>query len=237
MTPPIVVDRLSKRYRSVSACDRISFTVESGQCVGLIGPNGAGKTSLLSCLAGLRLPTTGVVRIDGHDPTRLPHAGSALGYAFDPPPLTTDLTAEGCIVWEALAQGLSISQAQSVIARYDLSDYARRRVGRMSTGQRQRVAIAASLVGDPDVVILDEPTNGLDIEASRWLRDLIVDRTARGKTTVVSSHQLGEVRRIVDRMIVIDRSLRYDGAVPAGSDEELESWYLAQIGREAEVAR
>lgn len=235
MTASIVVQAFSKRYGSVLACDGISFSIEPGECVGLLGPNGAGKTSLLSCMAGLRLPSEGSVRVAGHTPTRVPRAGSTLGYVFDPPGLTTDFTAEGCIRWEALAQGLSADAARDAVARYGITDFARRRVGKMSTGQRQRVAIAASLVGDPAVLILDEPTNGLDIEAARWLRELIADRTRRGKTTVVSSHQLGEVRRIVDRVIVVNKVLKYDGVIPAGSDEELETWYLTAVGHAREV--
>ncbi|GAA3283337.1 ABC transporter ATP-binding protein [Nesterenkonia halobia] len=235
MTTIVAVENLSKRYGSVDACQDISFVTEAGQCVGLLGPNGAGKTSLLSCMVGIKLPSDGTVRIDGQPPTHLVGGGALLGYVFDPPSLTTDFTGEGCLVWEALAQGLSRETAREAVRQYGISDYAHRRVGKMSTGQRQRVAIAAALVGDPDVLILDEPTNGLDIEATRWLRELIVDRTREGKTTIVSSHQLGEIRRVVDRVVVVNKTLRYDGPTPEGSAEEMESWYLNMAGREQET--
>jgi ABC-2 type transport system ATP-binding protein len=233
----IAVAGLNKTYKRIVALSHISFSLGRGECVGLLGPNGAGKTSLLSCLAGLRVPSAGAVRILGQDPTRLTQPGRTLAYVFDPPGLTSDFTAGGCLRWEALAQGLPPSSAADAVERYGIEPFANRRVGRLSAGQRQRVAIAAGLIGDPEVLLLDEPTNGLDVEASRWLREVVVDRTRRGRTTIVSSHQLNEVRRVVDRVVVINSTMRYDGVLPSVADDALESWYFAAINQEGLGAR
>jgi ABC-2 type transport system ATP-binding protein len=101
---------------------------------------------------------------------------------------------------------------------------------RLSTGQRQRVAVAAGLIGDPALLILDEPSSGLDIAGEQWLRNIILDRTERGLTTLLSSHQLGEARRVVHRAIVINRTLRYDGPFPDLADDALDAWYFSMIG-------
>ncbi|MBO3663640.1 ABC transporter ATP-binding protein [Microbacterium stercoris] len=233
-TSVLEVSDLSKSYRRVSALSDVSFTVQAGECVGLLGPNGAGKTSLLSCLVGARMPSRGRVRVMGADPAEIGAAGHHVAYVFDPPGLSADFTAVDCLRWEAKAQGLPPSVVDEAAERFGIAAYAKRRVGRLSTGQRQRVALAAALIGDPEVLILDEPHNGLDIEAGRWLRDLLDDRTARGRTTILSSHQLDELRRIVERVVVINQTLRYDGPVPARTEESLEAWYLTAIGREAQ---
>ncbi|ROS76623.1 ABC transporter ATP-binding protein [Cellulomonas sp. PhB143] len=226
----------SKSYKSVSAVDDLSFAVGSGECIGLLGPNGAGKTSLMSCLVGLRLPTSGTVRVLGCDPAGAGQTGHRIAYVFDPPGLSADFTAVDCLRWEALAQGLPPETATSAVEEYGIAGFAKRRVSRMSTGQRQRVAIAASLVGDPDVLILDEPSNGLDVEAARWLRELVRARTRAGRTTIVSSHQLNEVRRVTDRVVVINRTLRFDGQLPDLADDELDDWYLDTIDRKEVLA-
>lgn len=237
MTEPVIeVDHLTKSYRSVTALTDISFTVTAGECVGLLGPNGAGKTSLMACLVGARLPSGGHVRIAGVDPAGSGLPARALAYVFDPPGLSGDFSARDCLQWEAKAQGLPRRAVDEAIEFFGIASYARRRVTRLSTGQRQRVALAAAMIGDPEVLILDEPHNGLDIEAGRWLRTVIEGRTRRGRTTIVSSHQLDEIRRIVGRIVVINGFLRYDGPVPEDTADGLESWYLHAIGREEQYA-
>lgn len=222
----------AKQYKAVTAVVDISFRMLPGECVGLLGPNGAGKTSLLSCLAGLRLPTSGTVRVLGSDPAQPGAQGRNMAYVFDAHGLSMDFTAVDCLRWEAKALGLPAAVAAEAVTRFGIDEFAKRRVGKMSTGQRQRVAIAASLLGDPQLLILDEPMNGLDVESARWLRELVRSRTVAGRTTLVSSHQLSDVRRMTDRVIVVNGRLRYDGALPELADDQLEDWYLETINNE-----
>lgn len=126
----------------------------------------------------------GGARILGNDPAEMGDARADLAYVFAAAGLSVDLSAGDCQRWEAKAQGLSRAAAQDVIDRFGISSYAKRRVSRLSTGQRQRVPLAAALLGDPEVLILEEPHNGLDVEAGRWLRDLIYERNQGGRTTI-----------------------------------------------------
>ncbi|MCI2957676.1 ATP-binding cassette domain-containing protein [Agromyces atrinae] len=223
-------DAVTKRYGALTAVDDISFTVEQGETVGLVGPNGAGKSTLLKSLIGAIRPTAGAVRIRGSRITELPAPGRTVGFVLDPDGLTPGLSVLTALRLEARALGVDRVAVDRALERHGVADLGRRRVGNLSTGQRRRVALAAATLASPGILVLDEPTNGLDIEAVIDLRTHLVARRAEGLTTLVSSHDLGELTRLVDRVVVVNRTVRYDGVLPASSAEEAEAWYLTLVG-------
>nr|WP_284976552.1 ATP-binding cassette domain-containing protein [Arthrobacter sp. efr-133-TYG-104] len=236
-TQPVVsVKDLEKRYGRKTGITGITLTIGRGECVGLLGPNGAGKSTLLKTLCGLIKPSAGHVRILGQDPCSVTEPGNTMGFVFDPAGLAPDLTVRECLTIEALGQKLDGTAVATATADFELSEFAGRRVRKLSTGQRQRTALAAAMMGDPEILVLDEPMNGLDIESTRWLRRKIEARTARNKTTLISSHNLSEIRRLAERAIVVRRSLRFDGAIPGMDEAELERWYLSLVDDDPETA-
>jgi ABC-2 type transport system ATP-binding protein len=202
--PALEVQELTKHYGAVVAVDHLSFTVQQGSVVGVLGPNGAGKTTTLRTLVGLVRPTTGSATIDGmyytqlHDPLR--HVGAVLEASNFYP----GRSAHDHLRVQALAGGLAASRVNEVLDLVGLSDAADRRVGGFSLGMRQRLGIAAALLGDPQLLILDEPANGLDPEGVRWLREFVRGLADEGHTVLISSHILAEVAQTVDSVVIID---------------------------------
>jgi ABC-2 type transport system ATP-binding protein len=199
----ITIDRLTKRFGQVIAVDDLSFEVDQGTVVGFLGPNGAGKTTTLRMLLGLVTPTSGTARIDGRpyrelaDPIR--HVGAVLeASSFHP-----GRSARNHLRVIATAAGLPLARADEVLAQVGLAQAAHRRVGGFSLGMRQRLGLATALLGDPQVLILDEPANGLDPEGVHWLRGLLRQLADQGRTVLVSSHVLAEVAQTVDQVVII----------------------------------
>jgi gliding motility-associated transport system ATP-binding protein len=205
----IEVRELTKTFGSVEAVRGISFRIERGEIVGFLGPNGAGKTTTLRVLAGIFPPTSGQIRIDGRDPGREPLAcRRAVGYFPEYAPFYPDLAVERYLRFVACLKRVPRADRGRAVARVlascGLEGVARRRVGTLSKGFRQRVGLAQCLCGDPPILILDEPTIGLDPGQVVEIRDLI--RTLRGNRTVFfSSHILSEVEALCERVIVIAR--------------------------------
>lgn len=225
----LAVSDVGKKYGQKMGITGLTFTIDRGECVGLLGPNGAGKSTLLKILCGLMRTTAGDVRIMNQEPQSISSPGKSLGFVFDPVGLPPELTVKECLTIEALAQKLGKNVVDEVISSFELSDFVNRRVRKLSTGQRQRAALAAAMMGEPEILILDEPMNGLDIESTRWLRETIEDRTAQNKTTLISSHNLSELRRVADRAIVIRTTQRFDGPIPELAEADLERWYLSLV--------
>ncbi|HEX8860929.1 MAG TPA: ABC transporter ATP-binding protein [Actinomycetes bacterium] len=199
----ITIEGLSKRFGDVLAVDDLSFEVDQGTVVGFLGPNGAGKTTTLRMLLGLVAPTSGTARIDGRpyralaDPVR--HVGAVLeASSFHP-----GRSARNHLRVVASAAGLPFARADAVLAQVGLADAAQRRVGGFSLGMRQRLGLATALLGDPQVLILDEPANGLDPEGVHWLRGVLRHLADQGRTVLVSSHVLAEVAQTVDQVVII----------------------------------
>jgi ABC-2 type transport system ATP-binding protein len=199
----ITIDGLTKRFGQVTAVDDLSFEVDQGTVVGFLGPNGAGKTTTLRMLLGLVTPTAGTARIDGRpyrdlaDPIR--HIGAVLeASSFHP-----GRSARNHLRVIATAAGLPLARADEVLAQVGLAQAAHRRVGGFSLGMRQRLGLATALLGDPQVLILDEPANGLDPEGVHWLRGLLRQLADQGRTVLVSSHVLAEVAQTVDQVVII----------------------------------
>ncbi len=197
-----VVD-LTKTFGETKALDGLSFAVRPGVVTGFLGPNGAGKTTTLRCLLGLVEPTSGSATIDGRVYRDLPNPVSAVGAALEAASFHPGRTARAHLQVMALAGGLDPARADTLLAQAGLADVARRRVGGSSLGMRQRLALAQALLGDPPVLILDEPANGLDPAGIRWMRDLLRDYADRGGTVLLSSHLLHEIEVIADDIVVI----------------------------------
>jgi ABC-2 type transport system ATP-binding protein len=199
----ITIEGLTKRFGPVTAVDDLSFEVDQGTVVGFLGPNGAGKTTTLRTLLGLVTPTAGAARIDGRpyrelaDPIR--HVGAVLEAASFHP----GRSARNHLRVIATAAGLPLARADQVLAQVGLAQAARRRVGGFSLGMRQRLGLATALLGDPQVLILDEPANGLDPEGVHWLRGFLRQLADQGRTVLVSSHVLAEVAQTVDQVVII----------------------------------
>ena len=199
----IRVDCLTKRYGSTLVLDGVSFEAAPGRVTGFLGRNGAGKTTTLRILVGLVAPTSGTATIGGlpyqsiYEPAR--HIGALLdGAGFHP-----GLSARGQL--KVLARGLRVGprRVDEVLALTDLAHAAQRRTSKLSLGMRQRLTLAAVLLADPSVLILDEPANGLDPQGLRWMRDLLRGLAAEGRTILVSSHQLNEVALVADDLVVV----------------------------------
>ena len=199
----ISIEGLTKRFGDVLAVDNLSFAVDEGTVVGFLGPNGAGKTTTLRTLLGLITPTAGTTRIHGRpyrqltDPIR--HVGALLGSSgFHP-----GRSARNHLQVVATAAGLPAARADEVLAQVGLAGAARRRVNGFSLGMRQRLGLATALLGDPQVLVLDEPANGLDPEGVHWLRGLLRHLADQGRTVLVSSHVLAEIAQTVDQVVII----------------------------------
>jgi ABC-2 type transport system ATP-binding protein len=213
----ITVENLTKRYGSTIAVSDVSFTCEPGTVTGFLGPNGAGKSTTLRMLTGLTLPTSGRATIAGKRYAELPNPGRVVGVMLDAAAQHPGRTGRETVRLAASLLGVPAGNADQMLERVGLASATKRRVGQYSLGMRQRLGIAAALLGDPEVLILDEPANGMDPEGIRWMRGLLQDFAARGGTVLLSSHLLGEVQATVDRLVVIG-----DGRIVAnGSLDEL----------------
>jgi len=202
----IVVDQLTKVFGGkVRAVDRLSFTVEPGSVTGFLGPNGAGKTTTLRMVLGLVHPTSGKATIGGVPYRQLPMPGRVVGAALESSSFHPARTGRNHLRILATVAGLPAKRADEVLALVGLGDAGRRKVRGYSMGMRQRLGLAAALLGDPRVVVLDEPANGLDPDGIRWLRGLLRHLAGEGRTVLVSSHQLNEVQEVADRVVILNR--------------------------------
>jgi ABC-2 type transport system ATP-binding protein len=200
----VTVHDLTKRFGAVTAVSGLSFTVEPGRVTGFLGPNGSGKTTTLRIVLGLVAPTSGEARIGGARFAELDAPGRVVGAVLDAQGFHPGRTGRAHLRVCAAALGVPDARCEEVLALVGLADAAGRRVGGWSLGMRQRLALAAALLGDPRVLVLDEPTNGLDPAGIAWLRAFLRGFAAQGRTVLMSSHQLAEVQQGVDRLVVVD---------------------------------
>ena len=201
----IVVDDLTKVFGSQRAVDRLSFTVEPGSVTGFLGPNGAGKTTTLRMLLGLVKPTSGRATVNGVRYESLPRPLQTVGAALEASSFHPAHTGRQHLRIYCAAAGLPARRADEVLDLVGLGDAAKKKTKGYSMGMRQRLALAAALLGDPKVLILDEPANGLDPEGIRWLRGFFRHLAGEGRTVLVSSHQLAEVQEFADRAVILNR--------------------------------
>jgi len=189
----------------VLAVDRLSFEVGPGTVTGFLGPNGAGKTTTLRMLLGLVAPTSGTATIDGRPYRELADPLRRVGAVLEAGGFHPGRSARDHLRVLAKAAGLPAGRVGEVLEQVGLAAAGRRRVGGFSLGMRQRLGLAAALLGDPEVLVLDEPANGLDPEGVHWLRGLVRGLADQGRTVLVSSHLLAEVAQTIDRVVIIDR--------------------------------
>jgi ABC-2 type transport system ATP-binding protein len=194
---------LTKRYGDQLAVDRLTFSLERGTITGFLGPNGAGKTTTLRLLLGLAEPTAGETLVFGRPYRELDRPIRRVGAVLESSDFHPARSGRDHLRALALAGGLPLSRVEEVLEQVDLRDAAKRRVRTYSLGMRQRLGLAVALIGDPELMILDEPANGLDPAGVRWLRTFLQTLAAQGRTVLVSSHLLAEVAQTVDQVLII----------------------------------
>jgi ABC-2 type transport system ATP-binding protein len=200
----IEVENLTKRYGAHTAVDGVSFRCDPGTVTGFLGPNWAGKSTTLRMIVGLTPPSAGSASVLDTDYRRLPNPGLCVGVLLDASALHAGRTGEEVLALAAITIGAPSSKVPELLDYVGLSkSAARKRVGNYSLGMRQRLGIAHALLGDPQVLVLDEPANGLDPEGIFWMRGLLRDFADRGGTVLLSSHLLHEVEATADRLVVI----------------------------------
>jgi ABC-2 type transport system ATP-binding protein len=200
----IKVESLSKKYGGFAAVDDVSFTARPGRVTGFLGPNGAGKTTTMRIMVGLTPATSGTVTVSGRRFADLPNPGLEVGVLLDASAQHAGRTGREILTVAQRTMGLPGSRVDAMLHRVSLTDEeAGRRVRNYSLGMRQRLGIATALLGEPDVLILDEPANGLDPAGIRWMRDLLRGYADRGGTVLLSSHLLHEIEVIADDLVVI----------------------------------
>jgi ABC-2 type transport system ATP-binding protein len=201
----IEVDRLTKRFGSVTAVDDLSFTVRPGMVTGFLGPNGAGKTTTLRVLLGLNAPTSGTALIGGRRYQELVRPLHRVGSLLDATALTAGRPAWSHLLAVAQSNGIGGRRVREVLELTGLETVAARRTGQFSLGMKQRLGIAAALLADPQVLLLDEPVNGLDPEGIFWIRKLLRAVAAEGRTILISSHLMSEMAQTADHLLIIGR--------------------------------
>jgi ABC-2 type transport system ATP-binding protein len=221
----IVVSGLIKSFGRVRAVDDLNFTVEPGSVTAFLGPNGAGKTTTLRMLLGLVTPDRGAATIGGHPYRRLPQPSTAVGAALEATGFHPYRTGRNHLRVYCIINGYPAARADAVLDLVGLAGAGRRAVRGYSLGMRQRLAVGAALLGDPQVLVLDEPANGLDPEGIVWMRGLLRDLAEQGRTVLVSSHVLTEVEQLADHAVIISRGR----CVAAGPLAELTSRHEATV--------
>jgi len=201
----IEVDSLTKRYGSTVAVQDLSFAVSAGRVTGFLGPNGAGKSTTMRAILGLVRPTSGTTTVLGSPYRELHQPEKRVGALLETFDAHPGRSGRSHLRVLALAGGIPRSRVDEVLALVELTGAGRRRVKGYSLGMRQRLGLAAALLGDPEVLVLDEPANGLDPQGIRWLRDFLRSLAAEGRTILVSSHVLAEVAQTVDDVVIIHR--------------------------------
>jgi ABC-2 type transport system ATP-binding protein len=201
----IEVDRLSKRFGRVTAVDDLSFTVRPGHVTGFLGPNGAGKTTTMRVILGLYAPTSGRAVVDGRRYDGLIRPLREVGSLLDATEVHGGRTAWMHLFFIARSNGIARQRVTEVLRLTGLEAVANRRIAGFSLGMKQRLGIAAALLGDPPILMFDEPVNGLDPEGIRWIRGFFKELAAQGRTVLVSSHLMSEMAQTADHLVIIGR--------------------------------
>ena len=238
----ITIESVSRTYGDFTAVDDVSFTAQPGRVTGFLGPNGAGKSTTMRILVGLSQPTSGTATVAGRRYVDLPNAGRGVGVLLDASAQHAGRTGREILTIAQRFMGLPRSRVEEMLALVSLTPTeASRRVRDYSLGMRQRLGIATALIGEPEVLILDEPANGLDPAGIRWMRGLLRDYADRGGTVLLSSHLLHEIEVIADDLVVIGNGrivaqgaksdlLRSAGSMLRALDRDLVAQALLDVG-------
>jgi len=205
MNATIEIDGLRKRFGPVQALDGMTFTVQPGRVTGFVGPNGAGKSTTMRVVVGLDAPDAGTATIGGRPYRSLQNPLTHVGSLLDAGALQPGRSGRNHLLWLAHSQGLKAGRVDEVIALAGLEPAARRKAGGYSLGMRQRLAIAAALLGDPPVLIFDEPFNGMDPEGIVWMKGFLRDLAAQGRAVLVSSHLMSELEDTAGHLVIVGR--------------------------------
>src|SRR6202041_2321906 len=205
MTVVVEAESLTKRFGEVSAVTDLSFALEAGTITGFLGPNGAGKTTTLRMILGLAAPTSGRALVFDHPYAELPRAALRIGAVLEATDFHPGRSGRDHLRMLGQAVDVPDSRADEVLRLVELGDAARRRVKGYSLGMRQRLGLAVALLGEPELLVLDEPANGLDPEGVRWLRDFLRKLASGSRTVLISSHVLAEVAQTGDQVLIINR--------------------------------
>lgn len=208
----IEVKDLTRRFGTVVAVDRLSFTAKPGRVTGFLGPNGSGKSTTMRCIVGLDRIEAGSATVDGHQYRNSPAPLHTVGVLLDAGYAHPGRTGKDHLRWIAASNGIPRSRVKEVLNVVGMASAQDKRVKAYSLGMRQRIGLAAAILGDPQNVILDEPANGLDPEGVRWIRDFLKFLASEGRTVLVSSHLLSEVALLADDLVVIGRGRLIDEA-------------------------
>ena len=201
----IEFNELTKAYKDVVAVKGLTASIQAGRITGFLGPNGAGKSTALKCLLSLAAPTSGSALINGAPYADLDHPMKSVGAVIETGGFNPALTGLKNLKIIAAAAGIPDSRALEVLDLVDLTDARNKKVKAYSLGMKQRLSLAAALLGEPDILVLDEPSNGLDPIGIAWLRGFLKDMAAKGHTILVSSHQLAEMQHTVDDVIILNK--------------------------------
>lgn len=201
----IQIENLTKKYGETLAVDNISFTVQPGVVTGFLGPNGAGKSTTMRMILGLDRPTAGRALVNGKPYVDAPAPMAELGALLDAKAVDKNRTARNHLLALGATIGIGASRVDEVIDSVGLSDVAGQPAGSFSLGMGQRLGIATALLGDPSVLLLDEPVNGLDLDGIQWIRALLTELATEGRTVLLSSHLMSEMQLVADNLIVIGR--------------------------------
>jgi len=235
----LTIHRLVKRRGSRAILSGVSFQARPGRVTGFLGPNGAGKSSTLRILLGLDSAASGEALINGVPYARLRNPLATVGALLDGSGAHRARTGRAHLNWIARSAGLPRSRVDEVLGIVGLTDAASKRVGSYSLGMGRRLGLAAALLGDPEILILDEPVNGLDPEGIRWIRTLVRERASTGRTVLLSSHLMGELAETVDDVIVINQGrIVADGTLAevVGAHDTLEDAFFALTTQNGGVA-
>lgn len=235
-TLAVSVRSLTKRYRDVVAVDDLSFDLQPGTITGFLGPNGAGKSTTMRLILGLAAATSGQARVFGQPYAELTHPSRRVGAVLESADFDPGRSGRNHLRALSLASSIGFDRVEEVLALVGLTDAAGRRVKGYSLGMRQRLGLAGALLGDPDLLILDEPANGLDPEGVAWLRGFLRELAAEGRTVLVSSHVLAEIAQTVQAVLIMNKGRLAAVLGPedlAGSDQSLEERYLAATRKPA----
>jgi ABC-2 type transport system ATP-binding protein len=201
----IEVNQLTRRFGTITAVDNLSFTVRPGHVTGFLGPNGAGKTTTMRLILGLDTPTSGTALVDGRPFSSMVWPLHKVGALLDASAVYPARTAWDHVLSIAQSNGIGKKRVTEVLEITGISRIARRRIGGFSLGMKQRLGIAVALIGDPPILMFDEPVNGLDAEGIRWIRQFFKGLADQGRTVLVSSHLMSEIAQTADRLIIIGR--------------------------------
>ena len=223
---------LAKQYKDVAAVANLTAKIEPGRITGFIGPNGAGKSTALRCLLGLAEPSSGEALIEGKRYSQLVHPLRKVGAVLDSSGFNSGLTATQNLKVICAASGLNPNKIAELLKLVELDHAANKRTRGFSLGMRQRLSLAAALLGEPDILVLDEPANGLDPIGIAWLRDFLRNLATQGKTILVSSHQLAEMQHTIDDVLIINRGtlIAQGNAKEIMGEQSLEEAFMRLIG-------